>query len=214
MCTPWRREPSARRRSVNPFRERSPQTQRICKSHVWTHPENTSSFIPWIFPRWPSYWVMVLPVVHHHSPETPQCTDCIFCHSWSTFHACCSSTHWICGPGKKSKFKRGPQSWPMVVGDWTFAYRRGQRVILRLVTCTEGSSSLSLNALSSRSNGWRTNIIVTPGWKIKVSLSTLLSVTSRNGKAYEVTLTYLPKTHHLWWSLDIWSRTPGSRTPF
>ena len=21
---------------------------------------------------------MVLPVVHHHSPETPQCTDCIF----------------------------------------------------------------------------------------------------------------------------------------
>ena len=43
--------------------------------------------------------------------------------SWSTSHACCSSTHWICGPGKKLKCKRGPESWPMVVGNWTFAYK-------------------------------------------------------------------------------------------
>ena len=66
----------------------------------------------------------------------------------------------------------------MTDGCWyrTFAYKIRQRVILRLVTCTDGSSSLSLNALSSRSNGWRTNIIVTPGHNIKVSFQRLLAV--------------------------------------
>ena len=35
-------------------------------------------------------------------------------------------------------------------------------MMMKEVTWTEGSSSLSLNALSSRSKGCRTNIIVTP----------------------------------------------------
>ena len=53
-------------------------------------------------------------------------------------------------------------------------------------TWTEGSSSLSLNALSSRSKGCRTNIIVTPDVIILI-LTASLMVNSNMG--YRISLT-------------------------